>query len=184
MHSTVLIFLLALAYSVPTFAEFAYPASPSRKAVIVPHFVARQASTGTAATSALPSTTISPPSNATAASVNISVATSIVNEPLPTISVVHAKKNGASSSNTVDGSIELACANCSTFGTLGVTAQSFMLGNGTLTGGIVQMEANGFGGIFELNLTSAQLQYDFSHQFFSFPIAGIGVSLIFSVCYF
>ena len=71
----------------------------------------------------------------------------------------------------------MACANCSTSGTLGFTGERFAVDNGYITGGVIEMEANGFGGLFELNITSGQLKDSFSHTIFSFPIAGIGVSI-------
>ncbi|KAI9664490.1 MAG: hypothetical protein M1821_005936 [Bathelium mastoideum] len=171
MHTTFGATFLAVAYGLALFIENAASASLQGEPILIPHVVARQAPTGTSSES-LPATTISPTTSPTGASVNISVATSIVNKPLPTITVFDSSSN----SHQASGSIDLSCANCSTFGTLGFTADDFSYDNGTITGGIIEMEANGFGGIFEVGITSADLaRYTFSHLFFSYPIVGIGL---------
>ena len=141
--------------------------------------VGQQTSTSTVSPSnpiseALPSTTISPNPTQTATSVQLSVATSIVNKPFPSIPVP-ANINGGS---PVSASVDLACANCSTFGSLGFTGGNFSFNNESITGGIFEMEANGFGGIFEVNITaSAELKFSFDHTLFSFPVIGLGVSI-------
>lgn len=168
--------LLSLAFSLVSVAQIGTSASLQNENVVAPGVVARQASGSTTASS-LPGTAPYPTSSPTATTATISVATSIINQPLATITASSTKSKG-NNGNTVSGTIGLACANCSTFGTLGFTGQEFSFENGAFTGGIVEMEANGFGGIFELNITSGQLKDAFSHNIFSFPVAGIGVSIV------
>ena len=147
------------------------PASP------ILHIFSRQVST--TALSATPSSTTALQSSAnsfvptgtpTATNAPLSIRESLINQHLETLNV-----NG--------DTISFGCKNCSIFGDFQFAVDAFKTDfnptNPTwpLSGGILLLNASGFGGTFELDIASGTISKTWNHTFYSQTVLGFGVCL-------
>ncbi|KAL9066587.1 MAG: hypothetical protein Q9157_007102 [Trypethelium eluteriae] len=181
MYSSLRMSLLQILFAISCFAEFGASFSQKDQALTIPLIIARQ--DDTTVLSATPSSTTALPSSAssivpkgtpTAPSSSLDLKHSFVNQPLGNLTMD-------------DGSLSFSCKNCSIFGDFNFGTDSFKiddsLSNPTwpLAGGILLINATGFGGTFELDITSGALSKTWSYTFFTQSVLGFGITDVVNV---
>ena len=156
-------------------------AQPLVKESTYPHPIIARQDNGTTTQTQL-SISVTPTASPTASTLDIPLATSITDPDLVTLSVSSGQQRDG---GVTTGSIELGCANCSTTGSLTLSATSVDISIDSmkpkLSGGLVNVIANGVSGYFELDLSSAALTHEWSKNIFTWPVAGIKVQIKFAI---
>ncbi|KAL9089248.1 MAG: hypothetical protein Q9165_005816 [Trypethelium subeluteriae] len=181
MYNSLGISLLQIPFIILCSAKPGASLSEKNQALTTPLIIARQDTTDVlsatpSSTTAVPSSvsSIVPTGTPTAPSSSLNINKSFVNEPLGNLTVD-------------DDSLSFSCKNCSIFGDLNFGVDKFTiddsLSNPTwpLAGGILLMNATGFGGTFELDITSGALSKTWDYSFFTQSVLGFGMTDVVNV---
>ncbi|KAI9664530.1 MAG: hypothetical protein M1821_005976 [Bathelium mastoideum] len=150
--------------------------SSKYRAAPTPHITIRQdpnvSFTATPSTTALPSSASSfvPTGTATTSVARLAINESLIDNHIETL-------------NVNNDSISFSCKNCSIFGDFTFGSDAFVFDESTfsLSGGILLMNATGFGGTFELEIASGLLSKTWHHTFYSQSVLGFGVPNVVNV---